>query len=65
VEHEGPTPALEETQCFPGVSDFCTQEDFLLWLDGQKWRVVAKNHLTGLYYDDAFRAPSATAKLVE
>ena len=50
-----PTAAVD---CFPNVTKFCTHEQFEKWLAAYKWTRVANNYLTGLWYNDTFRAVS-------
>ena len=55
LEHEGPTPDLSTTHCWPDVNLFCAQSDFKAWLAAQPWTLVATNYLVGVYYNDTFR----------
>ena len=59
MEHDGPTPAaLNATACWPAVHQYCSQADFQTLLDEPFWTLVAAQYLTGLYYNDTFRAPA-------
>ena len=61
MEHDGPTPAPNSSSvavdCYPSVTQYCTHEEFDAWLGAFAWARVGNNYLTGIFYNDTFRAP--------